>query len=439
MENPIIKSIVLLFVALSPLALKQIDIDTLLALYQDNRQAVDLLSLVPFLFFGLIALLGSRLNKTRILFTALLLGATYGLLFYALPLPFVENPDLPYFARLAAFSILLAIVFNFGLQEAGLFSLEGLGRFVTVLLVPFCLYLSSLDLPILYTIFTEQPLWAPDGWHLPHITWLGIICALMILIGRQNHSILHFQITLTMMLIPLFLALNEGAHADSGNPVARIFSLVCFSLIGLMMLYSIYRLYWQKVYIDELTHIPNRRAFDEMLPKLGRKYSIAMVDIDHFKKFNDTYGHAEGDNVLRLVAKHLSVESGYRAYRYGGEEFSIVYNSKDSKDVLLRLDLMRKKLADRAFYIRSPEADRKKTSKSDRGKKKTRSKKVQITVSIGVANRSAQLKNPEQVMKAADEALYLAKEKGRNCCVSGKISARPKKQPPKPADTTVRF
>ena len=65
-------------------------------------------------------------------------------------------------------------------------------------------------------------------------------------------------------------------------------------------------MYWEKVYIDELTGIPNRRAFDEYLKKLGRKYTIAMMDIDHFKKFNDTYGHSEGDNVLRFVAKHIA-------------------------------------------------------------------------------------------------------------------------------------
>lgn len=76
---------------------------------------------------------------------------------------------------------------------------------------------------------------------------------------------------------------------------------------------------------DELTGLPGRRAFNETLKRATGTYSIAMIDVDHFKKFNDTHGHDTGDDVLKLVASRLSrVGDGGRAFRYGGEEFAVV-------------------------------------------------------------------------------------------------------------------
>ncbi len=62
---------------------------------------------------------------------------------------------------------------------------------------------------------------------------------------------------------------------------------------------------------------------------VGLRYALAMVDVDHFKSFNDKWGHAEGDNVLRRVARHLDLESGGTVYRYGGEEFAVYYPRQD--------------------------------------------------------------------------------------------------------------
>ena len=77
---------------------------------------------------------------------------------------------------------------------------------------------------------------------------------------------------------------------------------------------------------DELTGLPGRRALDERLRALPGRYTVAMVDVDHFKKFNDTHGHDIGDQVLRLVGARLAeVGGGGIAYRYGGEEFSVLF------------------------------------------------------------------------------------------------------------------
>ena len=187
----------------------------------------------------------------------------------------------------------------------------------------------------------------------------------------------------------------------------------CFTFV---FLYMLYRMYWHKVYIDELTGIPNRRAFDEYLKRLGRKYVIAMIDIDHFKQFNDTYGHTEGDNVLRFVAKHIANEAGTKVFRYGGEEFSAIYKGLHAKETFNLLDQMRAKLASKIFYLRTSEEIRKSKSKKNRTQSHKNSKIVKITMSIGMAVKTRSGKEAQDVIIAADKALYKAKENGRNRC-----------------------
>ena len=93
-------------------------------------------------------------------------------------------------------------------------------------------------------------------------------------------------------------------------------------------------------YHDELTGIRGRRAFNESLLSLDQQYAIAIVDIDHFKKFNDTYGHDVGDQVLCMVATRLSQVGGDgQAFRCGGEEFSIVFRNTSAKDAFEHLEL----------------------------------------------------------------------------------------------------
>jgi GGDEF domain-containing protein len=114
------------------------------------------------------------------------------------------------------------------------------------------------------------------------------------------------------------------------------------TVIALLLLITILIDSYFLAYRDELTGLPSRRALFNLSLSLVRKYSLAMVDIDHFKKFNDTYGHDVGDQVLKLVAAKLAqVTGGGKAFRYGGEEFTIVFPSKNIKRVLLHLDSIR--------------------------------------------------------------------------------------------------
>ena len=164
-------------------------------------------------------------------------------------------------------------------------------------------------------------------------------------------------------------------------------------------------------YRDELTGLPSRRALYQTSLSLGRKYSVAMMDIDHFKKFNDTYGHDIGDQVLKLVATQLAkVKSGGRVFRYGGEEFTVIFPRKQAEQTLQELETLRQAIADYQMVIRQPVRVGKDGRKM---KKSANTKSVSVTISIGVATRLPK-QNFEQVMKTADKKLYQAKKNGRN-------------------------
>jgi diguanylate cyclase (GGDEF)-like protein len=177
-------------------------------------------------------------------------------------------------------------------------------------------------------------------------------------------------------------------------------------------------------YHDELTGLPGRRAFNEVLLGLDNQYAIAIVDIDHFKNFNDTYGHETGDEVLRMVAARLAaVSGGGKAFRCGGEEFAIVFPQKCAKDAFEHLESLRQTVESAAFRVRGQldrrkvprgPVDRRQAKKKSRNSPSSRPGEVAVTISIGVAEPSTRNHKVDQVIAAADKALYRAKEAGRN-------------------------
>ena len=183
---------------------------------------------------------------------------------------------------------------------------------------------------------------------------------------------------------------------------------------------SIIRDSYNMAYRDELTGLPHRRALNEHFHSLGSKYSLAMLDVDHFKKFNDTHGHDIGDQVLQMVAARIGqVGGGGKAFRYGGEEFSVVFTRMSKEDAFYYLDEVRKSIQNYEMVIRKEprqEAAEEPGGKKQREKGSYRraSEKVSVTISIGVADRIASGQTPDEVLKTADEALYAAKKGGRN-------------------------
>ena len=144
---------------------------------------------------------------------------------------------------------------------------------------------------------------------------------------------------------------------------------------------------------------------------------MAMVDVDHFKRFNDRYGHDVGDQVLRMVAGRLAkAPGGGRAYRFGGEEFTVLYPGKSLQEALPHLKEVRRSVEEATFLLRSWRRPRKKPVDPGawRGAGKPQAKRLSVTVSIGVADTSGKDPLPESVLKRADQALYRAKKAGRN-------------------------
>jgi diguanylate cyclase len=161
--------------------------------------------------------------------------------------------------------------------------------------------------------------------------------------------------------------------------------------------------------VDHLTGLPNRRAFEAVLDREYREaqaeiehLSVAFCDIDHFKRVNDNHGHETGDRVLQAVAETLDRLSNRTCHvaRHGGEEFVLLFRGLTKAQARDKLDAVREQLADRRFVNR-----------------KTDDPIGRITFSGGVADVFA-YPTPRDALRAADEALYLAKEQGRNIVMS---------------------
>ena len=196
--------------------------------------------------------------------------------------------------------------------------------------------------------------------------------------------------------------------------------LPCFGAAVLVLGVALVENAVRLAFDDGLTGLPARRALEESLGQLGGSYALAMVDIDYFKKLNDRHGHEVGDQVLRKVAARLAKVRGGQAFRYGGEEFTLVFPGKTAAEAEIAAETVRAAVADEPFTVRSPARPTKtKKGKAKRGQGGGE-KSLKVTVSAGVAARSDQRPTPEDVLKAADKALYRAKKAGRNRVAVGK-------------------
>ncbi len=191
-------------------------------------------------------------------------------------------------------------------------------------------------------------------------------------------------------------------------------SSTMFSLSGaLMMLYLISASH-EMAFNDQLTQLPGRHALDIDMRTPGRKFAIAMVDIDHFKSFNDSYGHDTGDDVLKLVASRIRLVKGKaKIYRYGGEEFTILFKGKTAAQAQEYLEAIRQDIEQYDLVIRDADSRPKDDKFGATKRSDKRSHSVNITISVGVCDSTLE-RNAKEAIKRADEALYQAKKAGRN-------------------------
>ncbi|CAA0105145.1 putative diguanylate cyclase DgcT [BD1-7 clade bacterium] len=327
---------------------------------------------------------------------------------------------IPYQTPIYVVLFINLLIFS-GLEDRGLFSVHGILRLAvlgaeTVLGVYFVEHQQQF---IDYFIALHPSVVALNSltYSLGGLPWLiGVsvvaVCIQLLCLlfsSRVNQPIfLIAQVVLLLMI--------SGVQSELWVPLLLIaFSTaVCFNVL---------RQSHDMAYRDELTALPSRRALNQLLLRVGRRYTVAMMDIDHFKKFNDTHGHDIGDEVLRMVASKIArVGGGGKPHRYGGEEFTIVFSGKSPAQVEFHLEALRETIANYSMVVRSKRTkENTKKTKSDakKGRRPNKDmsqyKTLSVTVSIGVAERTGTLKTTTQVVKAADEALYRAKKAGRNC------------------------
>ena len=375
----------------------------LLLLHPALRPAAEGLDRVfPFAVVAAALLLGWRFNRSRLVFAVALLALTE----YVLLLPVETARDRVLFhAMTFLLPINLALVAL--LPERGTLTPAGIVRWIFLAVQVLIVAFLAKAFPDKLLPFLTAPI-VPRRW----ITWTPIAQPAII-----AFLAIGFLLALAWLREPqspvrgYFYAL-VAVFAGLSWPAAGPGQEIWLSTAGLILVIAVIEASYMMAYRDGLTELPSRRALNEALPRLSGQYSVAMVDVDHFKRFNDTYGHDAGDHVLRLVAARLAqAPGGGTAYRYGGEEFALVFPGKGQDDCVPFLEELRETVETSRFTMRRRFRPRLKP-KNDKSRKSRQG--IVITVSIGVAERDSRRVSPDQVVQAADKALYRAKEAGRN-------------------------
>lgn len=377
---------------------------TLIAWPALHAAARPFLGVFPYLVLGIGIIVGWRFGRGRLLFALIVLAvANLFLDWLAAPPPaaplaragtLMVGIFLP--LNLAALALLPETppAGRFGRWWAGAFVAQVLLLAIAVRLAPGAV--RAVLSPPIFPV--ETPVWLP----LPQ---LAVMAFLVTAALHAYHAWVAPHATARGLLwatVAALVALNARA------PGSRTLYL---SVAGLVLVVSMIEASYSLAFNDELTGLPARRAFNQALAGLGGKYVIAMVDVDHFKKFNDQYGHDVGDQVLRMVAGRLAqVGEHGRGYRYGGEEFAVILPDMSLGAAKDDLEALRIAVETATFTFRGPDrpTDTDKTPKRGRPARK---RDLTVTVSIGAAETGA---TPAETVEAADKALYRAKDTGRN-------------------------
>lgn len=354
---------------------------------------------------GLIAL---AFRRGRVLFALLSLALAYYGYRSSLQHGLTDFTAYTVFAALCVF-----VPFNLGalslLRERGIFNLHGMQRLAFILLqAGFTAWVVRAGkLPV--TQFAYDPLVDPAVIAALPVPHLG---AAMMLVGFVTAGGAWF---FSRSAIDLGLAGAIVAYAFAAYGVASPNDFAVFITAGgLILTIAVLQDTFRMAFRDELTGLPSRRALNERLAGLGRHYTIAMLDIDRFKGLNDHYGHDVGDQVMKMVAARLARAGGGSAYRYGGEEFTLIFPGKSIEEAIPHLEALREDIAGYKLALRkSDRAAHSMSGKRRRGAAHA-DQSVSVTISIGVAEHDGRSDRPDEVVRAADQALYRAKNKGRN-------------------------
>lgn len=378
-----------------------------------SAKVLFLLAYLPYFFFTVSALLCVQFNQSRMIFCLFCWFLLYVLLHSAQFSVFRLYEFVLIFLALINIAVLTQI------PERSVLSVHSVIKMVVILFqIGMTWYLLtyqfllvekivfSTQLPLL-PVLPPPPSWINFSWLLVAAVSIGLLSTLIKFVMQPGPIHAAF-VGFVLMLILLLVTESSQVWVISVGLTAAILTFVAVIFDSHQMAYR-----------DELTGLRSRRALNQYLTGLGRKYTIAMMDIDHFKKFNDNHGHDIGDQMLKLVASRIAkVGGGGTPFRYGGEEFTVVFPRKEIDEVMDTLETLRDSIEGYPLVVRAKDRPKKAPDGKKKRDKKKNDKTSEIltcTISIGIANRDEDFKTPEQVIKGADLALYRAKEKGRNC------------------------
>jgi diguanylate cyclase (GGDEF)-like protein len=362
----------------------------------------------PYAVFGAGVLLGWRFHRSRLLFALLVLTLADRTLLQAAAGHGLERDHVVF----QAIGVLLPL--NFAAlaltAERGFLTPPGMVRLAAILgqvaLVTILDRVASgATAALLHTPLL--PRWMFAWTSLADPALLAFFVAAGLLAAGQLLGPTHAGRSFAWALVPAFLGLSAV------RPTGLGFATFYLGTSALILIVAVVEASYHMAYQDSLTSLPARRALNEALLRLGGRYSVAMIDVDHFKRINDRHGHDVGDQVLRMIAAKLAqVGGGGKAFRYGGEEFAVIFAGRGAEECLPDLDELRRLVEDTRFILRARFRSKKKKEKvlTEKGP----GQRVPVTISIGVAEKTERHSKSDQVVKAADRALYRAKEGGRN-------------------------
>ena len=238
---------------------------------------------------------------------------------------------------------------------------------------------------------------------------LLVVLLVATIVMLSSSSILAMFSTILFTIAYLFVSYYAMVLYNLWIPVViPVFLIIITFALAFLAKYLIkskdFEYQYKLATIDGLTELYNHRFFQETLQKqieisqrYNQPFSLIIIDIDFFKKFNDTYGHQAGDAVLKQVAETLKKESRATDFvcRYGGEEMSIILPNTNAEEALFSARRINKSIAEKAFYLNNSETGN-------------------VTISVGVATFPEDASTSQDLIEFADKGLYYAKEHGRN-------------------------
>ncbi len=366
---------------------------------------------MPYIICGLVVFFAAFFGPSRLLFVSLL----WIVMTYFIQSALIGDKDPARAEVLIMLSSIYAFPFAtlfYHIPERSVLSINALVNLLVVVSVGLAMFFMGGAAENSAGIFSSPLLLPVSSWF--RISRLGAInmavCVPFLLIRKKHESPMTGPI-LVVGLLFVVGALNYRSSLWEDEMKASAFLM--FSSGGqVCLLWGVLESLWRNAYTDELTGLPGRRSLRNHLSAVSVPYAIALADIDRFKKINDKHGHDVGDQVLRFVASQLSKASAGSVYRYGGEEFVIVYERIEKDETRGAGDELRQAVSSREFILRGKDRPRKRPS-SPRAKKE-KNPRIKVTISIGVAHNDDPGIPPHEIMEKADKAMYGAKKAGRN-------------------------